>query len=199
LSLEREDLIVNYPLHLLVTKVTIPHLRVIAACHGIYIHSKQHLVHIQNTILDHTCTVCSDYVCIFEPVNEEKILLQWRISNLHAVKNYQQKNLEIYSASHLLAVKKSCTKDPAKCKQNNLKAVQKKHSKDPEKWQQDNYVAVQKHRQNAKFPPCPPSLQLQQKIISDFCLETSPDSFVESGCTGCMWKIDSFTWPSETC
>jgi hypothetical protein len=96
-------------------------------------------------------------------------------------KNISEKN-ESYSASHLLAVK---TKDPEKGKQNNLKAVQKKHSKDPEKWQQDNYVAVQKYRQNVKFPPSPPSLQLQHKMINDFCLETSPNLFIESGCTVC--------------
>jgi hypothetical protein len=81
-----------------VTKLTIPDLWVIAACHGVYLHSKQHLTHIQNTILEHKCTGCSEYVCVFEPVNEEKNLVQKKASNLKAVKKWK------ISANQIIAV-----------------------------------------------------------------------------------------------
>jgi hypothetical protein len=91
---ETDNLFANYPLHLLIPNLTIPDLRVIAACHGIYLHSKQHLAHIQNTILEHTCTECSEYACEFEPIDEDKILMHKKMSNLKAVKKYQDLNHE---------------------------------------------------------------------------------------------------------
>ena len=36
-----------------------------------------------------------------------------------------------------------------------------------------------------KFPPLPPSSELYQKIISDFCADTSPEVFEEAGCAVC--------------
>ena len=36
-----------------------------------------------------------------------------------------------------------------------------------------------------KFPPAPPSAELCQKIVSDFCADTSPDIFEETGCAVC--------------
>ena len=33
-----------------------------------------------------------------------------------------------------------------------------------------------------KFPPNPPSAELCQNIVSDFCADTSPRVFEESGC-----------------
>ena len=36
-----------------------------------------------------------------------------------------------------------------------------------------------------KFPPAPPSAELCQKIVSDFCADTSPNVFEEAGCAVC--------------
>ena len=36
-----------------------------------------------------------------------------------------------------------------------------------------------------KFPPDPPSAKLCQNIVSDFCVDTSPEVFGESGCAVC--------------
>ena len=40
-------------------------------------------------------------------------------------------------------------------------------------------------RENAKFPPSPPSKRLMHKIISGFCNDTHPSKFEESGCAAC--------------
>jgi len=37
-------------------------------------------------------------------------------------------------------------------------------------------------RKEVKFPPAPPSANLCQKIVSDFCADTSPEVFEETGC-----------------
>ena len=36
-----------------------------------------------------------------------------------------------------------------------------------------------------KFPPNPPSTDLCQQIVSDFCADTSPEVFEEGGCAVC--------------
>src|ERR1700676_4223538 len=40
-------------------------------------------------------------------------------------------------------------------------------------------------KKDVKFPPDPPSTYLCQKIVSDFCADTSPDVFEEAGCAVC--------------
>ena len=40
-------------------------------------------------------------------------------------------------------------------------------------------------KKDAEFPPNPPSTDLCQKIVSDFCADTSPDVFEETGCAVC--------------
>jgi hypothetical protein len=36
-----------------------------------------------------------------------------------------------------------------------------------------------------KFPPSPPSSELCQNIVLDFCADTSPETFEEAGCAVC--------------
>ena len=38
---------------------------------------------------------------------------------------------------------------------------------------------------DVKFPPAPPSAELCQNIVSDFCADTSAEVFEEAGCPGC--------------
>jgi hypothetical protein len=119
-----------------------------------------------------------------DPVN-------WKQNNLKAVNKLHSKDPVNWKQNNLKAVNKLHSKDPVNWKQNNLKAVNKLHSKDPLKWKQDNYSAVQKHRQKNLFPPCPLSKKLQHKIINDFCDDTSPKMFMESGCAvcGCLTPV----------
>jgi hypothetical protein len=117
--------------------------------------------------------------------------IKWKQNNLKAVQKLHSKYPAKWKQNNLIAVQKLHSKDPAMWNQNNLIAVQKLHSKDPVKWKQDNHSAVQKHRQKTLFPPCPLSKQLQHKIINDFCVDTSPEMFMESGCAicGCLTPL----------
>src|ERR1700732_34750 len=42
-----------------------------------------------------------------------------------------------------------------------------------------------KSRKNVKFPPEAPSVELCQNIVLDFCADTSPEVFEETGCAVC--------------
>ena len=56
----------------------------------------------------------------------------------------------------------------------NIKSLIKSHS-------QKHYWS----KKDVKFPPNPPSADLCQKIVSDFCADTSPEVFEEAGCAVC--------------
>ena len=84
------------------------------------------------------CSICPIFVSVFEPVDEEKLAAQRRLSNLKAVLKYRSKYSEQY-------------------KQANLADVQKYHAKDPKAYKQAHLTAVQKYNQKHEFPPHPPS------------------------------------------
>ena len=55
-------------------------------------------------------------------------------------------------------------------------------------YQESHKRSSQKHCQSKKdagFPSSPPSAELCQNIVSDFCADTSPDVFEETGCAVC--------------
>ncbi|KAF8239867.1 hypothetical protein L208DRAFT_1235800 [Tricholoma matsutake] len=48
-----------------------------------------------------------------------------------------------------------------------------------------NAVKKSQEKQSKLFPPIPPSKKLEHTIISDFCQDTAPSQFMESGCAVC--------------
>ena len=46
-------------------------------------------------------------------------------------------------------------------------------------------VHISEHEPDNRFPPAPPSRQLVEQIVNDFCADTSPSTFEESGCAVC--------------
>jgi len=94
-------------------------------------------------------------------------------------------NSDKHASSHLAAVQKHNVNNSEKHQQSNLAAVQKYQVNNPEKHQQSNLAAVQQFNQNIKFSPKPPAERLQHIIISNFCTDTSPNAFIESGCAVC--------------
>jgi len=54
-------------------------------------------------------------------------------------------------------------------------------------YQESHKKSQKKYRTNkcVKLPPNPPSTQLCQSIISDYCVDTSPEVFEEAGCAVC--------------
>jgi len=69
----------------------------------------------------------------------------------------------------------------------NHKEQRAKYNKQSES-QTSNKKSAHKYywsKKDVKFPPDPPSTDLCQKIVSDFCADTSPDVFEEAGCAVC--------------
>ena len=214
----------NIPVHAISQKLTTVELQKIAACHGIYTHSKMKRLDIQGAIHNHVCVDCQQYVSVFEVVESKD--LKRRAANLKAVQKYQEKQGEDYKAAHLLsvnknqdkqreafkaahlisvkknqekqgeaykaanllAVKQNQEKQGEAYKENNLQSVKIYQGKDREKYRLSNLAAVTKYQETNRipiFPPLPPTLALQQMIISDACLEMSPGAITESGCSVC--------------
>ena len=109
----------------------------------------------------------------------------YKASNLEAVQKNQAKNPE-YKASHLEAVQKNQAKNPD-YKTSNLQAVKTYQTKYSNKAKKANLESVHKYQKKkaTAFPPLPPSKKLQHTIISNFCKDTSPNKFIESGCAIC--------------
>src|SRR3984957_4783336 len=188
----------------LISKLSISALRVIAEKHGVFIHSKMSHDGIELSLSNHICFYCSSFVSIFEKIDLDAKENRRRLSNLMAVKKYQDKHGENFKNKHLIAVQKYNIENPEKykqtnltavqkynagnpekCKQTNLAAVQKYNAGNPEKYKQTHLAAVQKSLQKKAFPPEPPSPELQHTIISGFCKDTSPSEFSGSACCVC--------------
>jgi len=92
----------------------------------------------------------------------------YKNTNFPAIKDYQAKNSDIYNVTYLQAVKNHQAKNSETSKIFNLESV-KKYQKKLE----------------TNFPPKPLSFFLQYKIASNFCKDTSPQAFEESGYTVC--------------
>src|ERR1700722_19194912 len=108
----------------LISKLSISALRVIAKKHGVFIHSKMSHDVIELSLSNHICFSCSSFVSIFEKIDLDAKENR-RLSNLMAVKKYQDKHGENFKNKHLIAVQKYNIENPEKYKQTNLTAVQK--------------------------------------------------------------------------
>ena len=109
----------------------------------------------------------------------------YKAANLDAVKKHQANDPD-YKAANIEAVKKHQANNP-NYKVSNLNAVKKNQSIDLEKYHKANLESVKKYQEKKSktFPPAPASKNLQHTIISNFCKNTSPYQFVESGCAVC--------------
>src|SRR5277367_253180 len=201
-----QDLFVTMevPFKKLIFKLPVSALRIIAEKHGVFVHSKMRRDGIELSLSNHICLSCSNFISIFEKIDLDVKENRKKLSNLMAVKKYQERhranfkhknlvavqkynfeNPEKYKQTNLAAVQKYNFENPEKYKQINLAAVQKYNAENPEKHKQTNLAAVQKSLQKRAFPPEPPSLKLQHTIISGFCKETSSSEFSESACCVC--------------
>jgi hypothetical protein len=130
--------------------------------HDIFISSKLSIKNAQILLQNHNCDGCDKLISIFEP---------------YVVKIQVQQNKAWYN--NLTAEKKATHL----AKQAAYKSLPlKKKIKNEE--QKADYWAVKSYK-DVKFPPSPLSADLCQKIIFDFCNDTSPETFVESGCAVC--------------
>jgi ATP-dependent exoDNAse (exonuclease V), alpha subunit - helicase superfamily I member len=198
----------------LLTKLKVSELRDIAACHGLFVPNKMRSSQIQALIEGHICNSCSEYVSLFERIEntknarnliavkkyQEKRGEQHKLSNLAAVIGLQKGKKLTYKASHLVAVKKHQKKLGYIYKTFNLASV-KKHQKmqgnvykashnaavkmQKEKKKEEKYIYIDKDSLNQTFPPPPPSFELYHEIISNACKEMHINKITETGCAVC--------------
>jgi len=145
----------SVPLHILIPKLTLKSAKELANLHDLYMPSKILLKNAHILLENHKCETCPDLLALFTPYK--------KTSNAEYQQTWYQKNKE-----------KRAEYD----KQCPLKF----------EYQESHKRSSQKHRQSKKdagFPPSPPSAELCQNIVSDFCADTSPDVFEETGCAVC--------------
>jgi len=147
------------PLSILAPKMTMKCIKDLAVLHKIYIPSKTSVKNAQILLQDHDCHECVSNISLFEPHKVQ--------SNAQRQQKWY-KNLELDEKITYLAEK-------AKYKTSS-------------KYQDKNRV---KHKtdywskKEVMFPPAPLSADLGQQIVSDFCADTSPEVFEETGCAVC--------------
>jgi hypothetical protein len=155
MKLDDGDILCNVPLNILVPKLTLKSAKELASLHDLYMPSKVLLKNAQILLENHKCETCPDLLTIFTPCKAT--------SNAEYQQTWYQKNKE---------------KRGEYDKQRTLKS----------EYQESHKKSSWKHRQSKKdvgFPPSPPSTELCQNIVSDFCADTSPDVFEETGCAVC--------------
>ncbi len=167
---ESTDLIAisNIPLDIILPQLTVENLKLIAKCHNLKTKSKMKSQELQSIINAHVCENCEKYIYIFQCIKNENKSEKRKADSLKATKKYQTKKAKIYKAAHLKSVKKNQAKNSETFKISNLESVKKYQKKI-----------------KTKFPPEPLSSLLQHKIASNFCKDTSPQAFEESGCAVC--------------
>lgn len=149
---------------LLVSRLTLKDIKKIAPCHGVYVPTRLPLMDVRKLFTDpHACIWDKQYITVFHPEADPA----------EAKKQYDKKQYEKGNTRH---------------KRTNslgysLARQQKIRNKKTEKLNMLRFIARMKKR--TLFPPPPPSKELLHKIIADFCADTSPAAFVESGCAVC--------------
>src|SRR6266516_706958 len=139
-----EDLVAcDIPIHLLITKLPIKVLQKVAACHGIYTHSKQQLADIQNAICNHMCEDCHSYAAVFELADENKK----KGAHLKAVKKYQEKHGDAYKTAHLESAKKHQEKQGDAYKTAHMESVKKHQEKQGDAYKTAHLESVKKHQE----------------------------------------------------
>jgi hypothetical protein len=148
------------PLNILAPKLTMKCIKDLASLHQIFIPARTLVKDAQMLLQEHKCDKCDDFICLFKPYKVQ--------SNTQRQQNWYEKLSSDKKTAHLAEKAK-------------YKASSEYQAKNREKHKADYWS-----EKEVKFPPSPPSAGLCQKIISDFCADTSPENFEESGFVQCV-------------
>jgi hypothetical protein len=149
------EIFCNVPLTILAPKLTLVAVKKLAVLHDMYMPSKILLKNAQILLLEHKCQTCNDLLSVFKPFKVA--------SNAERQKMWYQENAE-------------------KCAEYDKYSYSKFEYQESHKRSRQKYNLSKK---DVQFPPPPPSAELCQNIVSDFCADTSPDVFEETGCAIC--------------
>ena len=145
------------PLNRFVLGLTQNDVKLVAKAHGIHIPSRARKGGYDSLFQNHSCPICETYLSVFV---------------LRSTKSQTDKNKSHYNKLDTKGKEKyRSTSKPSK--ETKQKKVQKQREK------------RMNERDKPDFPPPPPSVQLKEKIIRNWCDDTSPERFAEGGCTVC--------------
>src|ERR1700683_188373 len=156
LVLNDGDVLCNVPLNILAPKLTLKAAKEIVNLHDMYMPSKILLRNAQIWLKYNKGQNCEDLLSVFKPYKVA--------SNAERQQTWYQKNKE-------------------------KRAEYDNHRSSKSEYQESHNKSSQKHywsEKDVKFPPSPPSAELCQNIVSDFCADTSPRVFEEAGCAICV-------------
>jgi hypothetical protein len=149
------DILCCVPLNILIPKLTLKTVRELANLHDMYMPSKILAVNARILLENHKCETCPDLYALFQPY---KIA-----SNAECQQTWYKKNKDKCVEYHERRYPTSEYRENNKCLSRR------------QYWS----------KKNVKFPPDPPSSELCQRIVLDFCADTSPEIFEEAGCAVC--------------
>jgi hypothetical protein len=149
------NVLCSMPLNVLVPKLTLKSVKELAKLHDMYMPSKILLKDAHISLKNHKCETCSDLPAVFK--------FYKAASNAEYQRTWYQKN------------KEKCAEYDKQC--TSKSEYQESHKK--------SWKKHYKFKKYVKFPPTPPSAELCQTIVSDFCADISPNIFEEAGCAVC--------------
>ena len=149
------EIFCSVPLNILAPKLTLAAAKKLAILHDMYMPSKIPLKNAQILLEEHKCQTCDDLLSVFKPYKVP--------SNAERQKTWYQENAE-----------KRAEYDKYRCSKSEY---QESHKRSRQKYNFSKKIV--------KFPPFPPSTELCENIVSDFCADTSPEVFEETGCAIC--------------
>jgi hypothetical protein len=153
------SVICSLPLNLLLSKLTMNQIKDVATSHKLHIPARISIVDAQDLLKHHTCKDCGTFISVFKRHTTK--------SNTD-IKQNQYHKLGLHQKSKIL-LKRAEYQSNSNYHEEHRKANQRHYKK----------------KKETVFPPSPPSTTLKHKIIRDFCTNTSPNIFIESGCGVC--------------
>jgi hypothetical protein len=163
----KQYVIGSVPLDLLASHLTIKDIKLIAKTHGVYAPSKVRAAEGPALFSNHHCSMCDTHVSVFV---------------LHASSSTSDRFKKWYGG--LDPEKKKKILDNNKKNEALPESRSRRAKKKKEERQMERENRQMKKKENP-FPPSPPSPELTETVIGNWCKDTSPQNFVESGCAVC--------------
>ena len=154
--INEDALLCDIPVCKLVTNLTIPNLKLVAAAHGIFIKSRTSLPDVIKLIQDHTCVHCQNCITVFKPA--KSLVSRRREANMRAVRKYRHNKISL---------------------NNNIPFTDDIHH-------YGRLERMFDPLQNEQiFPPSPLEQKIEHAIVQACCKDMSPIKFEEVGCAIC--------------
>ena len=156
-DIDMNDLVCDIPLHEIVTNLTVPNLKLVAAVHGIFIKSRTSFAEVVNIIQNHNCEHCQKCITVFKPA--KSLITRRREANVRAVRKYK---------TNKILLNKNIPVDTKTTEINK-----------------QLHLLYPDLEDKNKFPPSPLEQIIEHAIVKAWCKNMSPKNFEEVGCAVC--------------